>query len=464
VTATVDAPHLDTGSPRPLRRVLIANRGEIAVRVIRACRDLGIEAVVVYSEADRDSLAVELADRAVCVGPPAAAASYLNQEAIIAAAAGLGADAVHPGYGFLAENATFAAACEREGLRFIGPTAEAIELMGNKLAARRLADSLGVPVVPGSPEPVSEADAPAVAEAAGYPVILKAAAGGGGRGMRLARDREELASILGSASAEAKSAFGDGSIYVERYIGRARHIEVQVLFDGYGNGIHLGERDCTIQRRYQKLIEEAPSGLDPSVRDVMTEAALRLCRHVGYRGVGTVEFIYDQDTGEPYFIEMNTRLQVEHPVTELVTGIDLVAAQLRVAAGERLWLDQGDVAMRGHAIEFRLNAEEPAANFRPGAGRLDAWSPPSGPGVRVDTHVRPGYTIPPYYDSLLAKVCVHGSDRPNALARARRALAELEVRGVPTTLPFHRWILEQADFMTNATSTAWAEQTWTPGA
>jgi acetyl-CoA carboxylase biotin carboxylase subunit len=445
---------------KALRRVLIANRGEIAVRIVRACHDLGIEAIVAHSEADQDSLAVRLADRAVRIGPPPAAASYLNQGAILAAATALGADAIHPGYGFLAENAGFSAACGAGGITFVGPGPEAIAAMGNKVEARRLAIELGVPVIPGSEQPVGADEAARVAADVGYPVMLKASAGGGGRGMRLARDAAELADILSSASAEAQAAFGDGAIYVERYVGRARHVEVQVLFDDHGDGITLGERDCTIQRRYQKLIEEAPSNLPEAARDVMFDAALRLCRHVGYRGVGTVEFLYDQDRGEAHFIEMNTRLQVEHPVTEEVTGLDLVVLQLLVAAGEALPIQQDDVRNRGHAIEFRINAEDPGADFRPSAGTIERWSPPLGPGVRVDTHCFTGYRVPPYYDSLLAKVIVWGADRNAAIARARRALGELQVDGIATTTPFHRWILENDDFIAGRTSTGWTEQHW----
>jgi len=448
---------------RPIRRVLVANRGEIAVRIVRACHDLGIEAIVAFSEADRDSLAVRLADRAICLGPAQAAASYLNRDAILAAASALGADAIHPGYGFLAENAAFSAACAAEGIAFVGPGPEAIAAMGNKVEARRLALELGVPCIPGSPEPVGQDEAIRVADEVGYPVMLKAAAGGGGRGMRLARDAAELAEILHSASAEAQAAFGDGAIYIERYVGRARHIEVQVIFDAHGNGISLGDRDCTIQRRYQKLIEEAPSALPDATKAAMSEAALRLCRHVGYSGVGTVEFLYDQDRAEFYFIEMNTRLQVEHPVTELVTGLDLVELQLRVAAGEPLPLGQADVRTTGHAIELRINAEDPAAGFRPSAGTLERWSPPLGPGVRVDTHCYQGYRVPPYYDSLLAKVIVWGADRGSAYARARRAVAEMEVDGLATSLPFHRWILAQDDFIAGRTSTGWTEQHWGTG-
>jgi acetyl-CoA carboxylase biotin carboxylase subunit len=463
VTSALPSPAGGGRPARPIRRVLVANRGEIAVRIVRACHDLGIEAIVAYSEADRDSLGARLADRAVCIGPAQAAASYLNRDAILAAATALGADAIHPGYGFLAENAAFSAACAAEGITFIGPGPAAITSMGNKVEARRLAIQLGVPVIPGSPEPVGQEAAVAVADQVGYPVMLKASAGGGGRGMRLARTAAELAEILGSASAEAQAAFGDGAIYVERYVGSARHIEVQVVFDNQGNGITLGDRDCTIQRRYQKLIEEAPSSLPAALKDAMSAEALKLCRHVDYAGVGTVEFLYDQDRAEFYFIEMNTRLQVEHPVTELVTGLDLVELQLRVAAGEALPLRQEQVPTLGHAIEFRINAEDPAAGFRPSAGTLARWEPPSGPGVRVDTHCYAGYRVPPYYDSLLAKVIVWGADRASAYARARRALAEFEVEGIATTIPFHRWILANDDFIAGRTSTGWTERAWPGG-
>jgi acetyl-CoA carboxylase biotin carboxylase subunit len=450
--------------PRPLRCVLIANRGEIAVRVIRACRDLGLASVVAYSEADRESLAVQLADRAVCVGPPLAAASYLNGDAMLTVAKALGADAIHPGYGFLAENAKFARSCEEAGITFVGPRPRAVELMGNKVEALRVAAAADVPVVPGSSSPVRPEDIAALAPSLEFPVIVKAAAGGGGRGMRLAHDAEELEVVVANASAEARSAFGDGSVYVERYLGNARHIEIQVCFDAHGDGVHMGERDCTIQRRYQKLVEESPSpAIDATTRAAMAEAALRLCREVDYRGVGTVEFLYDQDSGRFYFIEMNTRLQVEHPVTELVTGRDLVTLQLRIAAGERLGIVQQDVASSGHAIEFRLNAEDVAAAFRPSAGRIAAWSAPLGPGVRVDTHCYAGYSVPPYYDSLLAKVIVWGADRGEALARSRRALREFVVEGVATTLPFHAWLLDQPDFIGSTTSTSWTERTWTGG-
>jgi acetyl-CoA carboxylase biotin carboxylase subunit len=449
------------GPAGAIRRVLVPNRGEIAVRIVRACHDLGLEAIVAHSEADRDGLAVRLADRAVCIGPPAAAASYLNGPAILAAAAALAVDAIHPGYGFLAENAAFARACDEAGIRFVGPRPEAIELMGNKMAAREAAARLGVPLVPGSGGAVEPKSAASVAENVGFPVIVKAAAGGGGRGMRLARDAAELAGIVADASAEAASAFGDGSVYIEKYLADARHIEIQVAFDEAGNGVHLGERDCTIQRRYQKLLEEAPSPVvDPGTRAAMAEAALTLCRAAGYRGVGTVEMLFDRASGAFYFIEMNTRIQVEHPVTELVTGLDLVVLQLRVAAGEPLGLEQSDVELRGHAIELRINAEDPARGFAPAAGTLERWSVPAGPGVRVDSHAYPGYRIPPYYDSLIAKLVVWAADRPAAIGRARRALLELDVAGVATTAPFHAWLLDQPAFVAAETSTGWAERAW----
>jgi len=431
------------------------------VRIVRACRDVGIFSIVAFSEADRGSLATRLADQAICIGPASAAKSYLNASAIMAAAQALGADSIHPGYGFLAENAAFASSCEAAGIAFVGPRPGAIELMGNKIEARRVAERLGIPVITGSTGAIRPEEARRLADEIGYPLIVKAAAGGGGRGMRRVDDRGDLESVLGTAAAEARSAFGDSSVYVERYLANARHVEVQVVFDQAAAGIWLGERDCTVQRRFQKLIEESPSpAIDSSTRRAMADAAMRLCEHAGYVGVGTVEFLYDQDLRSFHFIEMNTRLQVEHPVTELVTGLDLVELQLRIASGETLPITQAQVLRRGHAIEYRINAEDPANAFRPSAGRITGWSPPLGPGVRVDTHCEPGYVIPPFYDSLLAKVVVWGSDRAHALARSRRALAELSVEGVATTLPFHRWILEDDDFVRNATNTRWAEQAW----
>ena len=450
-----------TEPTRRIRRVLVANRGEIAVRIIRALRDLGIESVAVFSEADRGSLATRLADRAVCIGPPRAAESYLDQSAILAAATALEVDAIHPGYGFLAEQASFARACEAAGVIFIGPRPEAIEAMGDKVRALRIARDAGVPTVPGTVDPVDAETAVRIADEIGYPVLLKAAAGGGGRGMRQAGDPDTLRRVLAEATAEAQAAFGDGTVYVERFLDSARHIEVQVAFDEDGTGIHLGERDCTIQRRFQKLVEESPSPvLDDAARGMVCDSALALGRAVGYRGVGTMEFLYDQDARRSYFIETNTRLQVEHPVTEAVAGLDLVALQVRIAMGEVLPIAQVDVRSVGHAIEFRINAEDPEGGFLPSAGRITEWVVPLGPGVRVDTHVEPGYQVPPFYDSMIAKLIVSGADRDETLARSRRALAEFRVEGIPTTLPFHRWLVDQSAFQTSATTTRWAEAAW----
>jgi acetyl-CoA carboxylase biotin carboxylase subunit len=417
---------------------------------------LGLETVAIYSEADREALHTRLADRAVCVGPPPAAASYLNVSAILATARGTGCDTVHPGYGFLSENAAFAAACLEQGLRFVGPSPEAIRLMGDKLEARRLAAGLGVPVVAGSPGPVrSVEDAAAI----GYPLLLKASAGGGGRGMRVVRTAAELGSAIERGAAEARASFGDGTLYAERYLERVRHVEVQILADARGGVVHLGERDCSLQRRHQKILEEAPSpSLSPPLRRDLTEAALRLVQAVAYQGAGTVEFVFDPDAGRFYFIEMNTRIQVEHPVTELITGLDLVALQLRLAAGEALPLAQADVRFVGHAIECRINAEEPDKGFRPSPGTVTAWVPPGGDGVRVDTHVECGTAVPPFYDSLLAKVVAHGADRPAAIARLREALAAFQVGGVSTTIGFHRRLVDHPDFLAARVHTRWVEE------
>ncbi|MEJ8280818.1 acetyl-CoA carboxylase biotin carboxylase subunit [Pseudonocardia spirodelae] len=417
-----------------MRRLLVANRGEIAVRIIRAARDLGIETVAVASKADGDALHARLADTCVDIGPSPASKSYLVTTTLVAAARDSGADAVHPGYGFLSERAAFAAAVADAGLTFVGPDAATIERMGDKVAAREVARAAGVPTVPGTPGGVADADA-AVAAAAdvGFPVMLKAAAGGGGRGIRVVHDEHALRSAFGQASAEAEKAFGDGTMYLERFVERARHVEVQVLGDGR-DAVHLFERECSLQRRRQKVVEEAVSpGITDAVRDAMTTAAVDLCREVGYRSAGTVEFLVDDDSGEFFFIEMNTRIQVEHPTTELVTGIDLVAEQLRIAAGEPLRTSQEQVQRRGHAIEYRVCAEDPARDFLPQPGPLGRVTLPSGPWVRCDTWVEPDGTVPPYYDSLLAKVVVWGADRAEALARSRRALAEFTVDGIPTT-------------------------------
>jgi acetyl-CoA carboxylase biotin carboxylase subunit len=413
-------------------RILIANRGEVAVRIIRACRELDIETVAVYSTADRDALHVRMADQTVHIGPPLPTESYLRIPSLVAAATTTDCEAVHPGWGFLAENAAFALACEDNDLVFIGPETETIETMGDKIQAKLTMMEAGVPVVPGSDGAASIAQARVVASEVGYPVLLKASAGGGGRGMRLVEDAGELDAAYRTASSEAQSAFGDGSVYLEKAVVGARHVEIQVLGDGEGSVLTLGERDCSIQRRHQKLVEESPSpAVTPEIRAAMEDAARRACEKLRYRGAGTIEFLLDAD-GRFYFIEMNTRLQVEHPVTELVTGIDLAHGQLAVAAGEGLPAT-GRASLSGHSIEFRINAEDPAAGFQPAPGTVTRFRPPLGPGVRVDTHVEEGYTIPPFYDSLIAKVIVWGENRTVALARGRRALNELELDGVPTT-------------------------------
>ncbi|MGH3022636.1 MAG: acetyl-CoA carboxylase biotin carboxylase subunit [Gaiellaceae bacterium] len=439
------------------RRILIANRGEVAVRVVRACHELGIEAVAVYSTADRDSLHVRLADQAVHIGPPAAAESYLNIPSLVAAANTTGCEAVHPGWGFLAENAAFAAACEDNDLVFVGPRPESIEVMGDKIRAKETVAAAGLPLVPGSNGAATLEQVRALAADFGFPLLLKASAGGGGRGMRLVRAEDELESAYSTASAEAQAAFSDGSLYVERAIVGARHVEIQVLGDGEGGVLTLGERDCSIQRRHQKLVEEGPSpAVTEALRAEMEDAARRATEALAYRGAGTIEFLLDEDE-RFYFIEMNTRLQVEHPVTELVTGIDLVHGQLRVAAGEGL-PQEGRAALRGHAIEFRINAEDPARNFLPAPGTVTAFHPPLGPGVRVDTHVVDGYAIPPFYDSLVAKVIVWAEDRPTALGRARRALTEFELEGVPTTRDLAIDILASDGFASGRYTTAFLDE------
>jgi acetyl-CoA carboxylase biotin carboxylase subunit len=435
-------------------KVLIANRGEIAVRVLRACRDLGLEAVVAYSEADRDTLAVQLADEAICIGPAEARKSYLNQPALISAAMITGCDAVHPGYGFLSEDATFAEACAAHELTFIGPRAEVLERFASKYAVRRMLAANGLPTVPGSRGIVTDLrDALDQAAEAGYPVLLKPSAGGGGRGMRLVRSPREMETSLPLARSEAQAAFGDDSVYFEKWIEESRHVEVQVLIDHQGTGIHLGERDCSVQRRHQKLIEEGPSpALDDATRERLRDLAIRSVVAAGYEGAGTLEFLLDGN-GSFYFIEINCRIQVEHPVTELITGVDLVTEQIRLAAGEPLGVRQDDVAFRGHAIEFRINAEDPSDNFSPQTGEVEHLVLPGGPGVRVDTHLYPGYEIPPFYDSLLAKLVVWGETREIALARSRRALAEIEIGGVKTNVPFHRGIVDNDAFLEARVST-----------
>ncbi len=440
------------------KKILIANRGEIALRVISACRELGIRTVAIYSEADRDALHVRYADEDVCVGPYPSAASYLNISAIVSAAEITEADAIHPGYGFLSENAYFAEILQDCHIAFIGPSPEAIRKMGDKSLARRTVAAAGVPTVPGSPGPVDSVDdALAFAAKAGYPVILKASAGGGGRGMRVARDERDLANAYETARAEAEKAFGNAEVYLEKYLEEPRHIEFQVFGDSRGNVRHLGERECSIQRRHQKLIEEAPSAvLDEALRRQMGEAAVAAARAVNYVNAGTVEFLLDAD-GRFYFMEMNTRLQVEHPITEEVTALDLVKEQIAVAAGAPLSFLDRDMSPRGHAIEFRINAEDPVT-FAPSPGRIASFHPPGGLGVRLDTAAYQGYLIPPYYDSLIAKLIVWGRDRAEAISRGRRALDFFVIEGIKTTIPLHRRILDDPDFVAGRLSTRFMER------
>jgi acetyl-CoA carboxylase, biotin carboxylase subunit len=428
------------------KKVLIANRGEIALRIIRACRELDIQTVAVYSEADRESLHVRFADDDVCIGPPAGRDSYLKMPALIAAAEITGADAIHPGYGFLAENAEFAETCLASGITFIGPTPEQIRVMGDKASARRAMSEVGVPIVPGTPGPVEDVDeALQYGKSIGFPVIIKAAAGGGGKGMRVARDADDFARSFQLARSEALSAFGNGDVYVEKFLERPRHVEFQVLGDRHGKVIHLGERDCSIQRRHQKLIEEAPCPvMTPELRQRMGDAAVRGAQAINYVGAGTIEMLLDED-GSFYFMEMNTRIQVEHPVTEMLTGVDLVKEQIRVAAGEELSVTSLP-PFRGHVIECRVNAEDPSRNFQPSPGRIETFHQPGGPGVRVDTHAYAGYTVPPYYDSLIAKLIVQGSTREEALKRMQIALESFVIEGVKTTMPFLARVMQHPDF------------------
>jgi acetyl-CoA carboxylase biotin carboxylase subunit len=441
------------------KKVLIANRGEIALRVIRACRELGLETVAVYSEADRESLHVRFADDDVCIGPPPSRQSYLKIPNLIAAAEITGADAIHPGYGFLAENAEFADICKASNIVFIGPTGDQIRQMGDKATARRLAADAGVPTVPGSPGTIEDPEeALAFAESIGFPVIIKATAGGGGKGMRIAHDADQFPQLFGLAQNEALAAFNNGAVYVEKYIQHPRHVEIQVVGDGFGKVVHLGERDCSVQRRHQKLIEESPSpALTADLRERMGLAAVALASNIGYIGAGTLEFLLDTD-GAFYFMEMNTRIQVEHPVTEMVTSFDLVKEQIRVAAGEPISFQGDGRRLRGHAIECRINAEDPYRNFQPCPGLITAYHPPGGPGVRVDTHVYAGYTVPPYYDSLLAKVIVHGNDRDEALTRMGQALDSFILEGVTTTIPFLARVIRHPDFAAGEVDTRFLER------
>jgi acetyl-CoA carboxylase biotin carboxylase subunit len=444
--------------PRKFRKVLVANRGEIACRIIWACKEMGIKTVSVFSQADRDSLHVRFADESICIGPAPSAQSYLNIPSIISAAEIYNVDAIHPGYGFLAESPSFAEICEACNIKFIGPRASVIKLMGDKVEARRAMQEAGVPILPGSPGPVATfEEAEAVAREIGYPVIIKASAGGGGRGMRIVRSEGELAHALETASNEASAAFRNGDVYVERYVERPRHVEIQVMADEHGHCVHLGERDCSIQRRHQKLLEEAPSpALTPELRAQMGSVAVEACKRVGYSNAGTMEFLLDED-GRFYFMEMNTRVQVEHPVTEMVTLADIVRNQIRVAEGEELAFTQSDVIIVGHSIECRINAEDPLTGV-PSPGLVTAFNIPGGPGVRVDTAVYPGYYVPPYYDAMIAKLIVHARTRDLAIMRMRRALEAMVVEGIKTTVPLHRMIMEDEEFISGSYTTKFMER------
>jgi acetyl-CoA carboxylase biotin carboxylase subunit len=440
------------------KQILIANRGEIALRVLRACRELGIESVIAYSEADRDSLPVRLADKHICIGPGPSSKSYLNIPNLISAALLTGCEAIHPGYGFLSENASFAEVCRDVGIVFIGPPPEAIVTMGDKVEARLAMERAGLPMLSGTAVLRTLGEGETEAARVGFPLMLKAAAGGGGRGIRLVRRPSEFTSIFTTAQSEVREAFNDDGLYIEKYLTRAKHVEVQVLCDNHGAGVYLGERNCSVQRRHQKLVEESPSpGLPEAVRQEMGRRAIEAVLTVGYRGVGTLEFLVDEDDNF-YFMEMNTRLQVEHPVTELVTSIDLVQAQIRVAAGEPLSIRQSDVRLNGHAIEFRITAEDPAMDFRPQTGTIEEYLAPGGPGVRVDSHLYRGYDVPPHYDSLLSKLIVWAPTRSEAISRGRRALHEYVIDGVPTTIPFHLRLLDNEIFQRGETYTNFLEE------
>jgi acetyl-CoA carboxylase, biotin carboxylase subunit len=442
-----------------IKKLLIANRGEIAVRIIRACREMGIESVAVFSEADREALHVQLADEAYCIGPKLSKDSYLNVTNLISVAKLTGCDAIHPGYGFLAENADFAELCRECNITFVGPSPEAITRMGTKDIARETMREAGVPIVPGSTGIINDIqEAIELVQEIQFPVIIKATAGGGGKGIRVARNEQELIKGINITQQEALTAFGNPGVYIEKYIEDFRHVEIQVLADNYGNTVHLGERDCTIQRRLQKLLEETPSpALDGEIREEMGNAAIKAAKAVDYSGAGTVEFIYDYRNRKYYFMEMNTRIQVEHPVTEMVTGIDLIKEQIRVASGEKLMINQKDITFTGWSMECRINAENPEKNFMPSAGKINMYLPPGGLGVRIDSAAYPGYTIPPYYDSMIAKVITYGASREEAISRMKRALGEFVIEGVHTTIPFHLKLLENETFVEGHFNTKFLE-------
>lgn len=443
-----------------ISKLLIANRGEIAVRIIRAARELGIKTAVVYSEADKDSLAVKIADQAVCIGPPPATESYLYYQNILSAAITLKADAIHPGYGFLAENAAFAEACRALNIKFVGPNPLAIRKLGDKATAKKIVKEAGVPVVPGSDGIIKTyEDALEVVREIGLPVIIKASAGGGGRGMRIVYREEDLENAFNFAATEALQAFGDASVYIEKYIASPKHIEIQILADKHGNVIHLFERDCSVQRRHQKLIEEAPSSiLNDEIRSKMGEAAVKAAKAANYDSAGTVEFLFNLETKEFYFIEMNTRIQVEHPITEEITGVDLIKEQIKIAEGNPLELKQEDIKKYGHCIECRINAEDPSNNFSPNPGKITQFIVPGGPGIRVDSGVYPGYTIPPYYDSMVAKLIVWGKTRKEAINRMKRALSEFFVEGIKTTIPFHIEVFKNPTFLSGQYTTHFVDK------
>ncbi|MEM3484351.1 MAG: acetyl-CoA carboxylase biotin carboxylase subunit [Candidatus Bathyarchaeia archaeon] len=442
-----------------IKRIFVANRGEIAVRIIRTCKEMGIETVVAVSEADKESMPARLADHVVCIGGPKPVDSYLRMDVMVHAAVHTKCDAVHPGYGFLSERAEFAELCERNGLLFIGPSPTNLKEMGDKIFAKDMARKCGIPVIPGSEGVVAFKDALKIAEQIGFPVVLKAAGGGGGRGIRVVNTPDDIASSLHVARAEAGTAFEDQRVYVEKYLENVRHIEVQILADHWGNVVQLGERDCSIQRRYQKIIEEAPAPFLPErVRHDIRQAALLLAKAIKYRSAGTVEFLYDRDTGLYYFMEMNTRIQVEHPVTEMVTGVDLVKEQIKIAAGLPLSFSASSIKIKGHAMECRISAESPSHGFLPVPGLITRWVPPSGPGIRIDTHCFDGYYVPPYYDSLIAKLIVHGRDRGDAVNKMIAALDSFVVEGVPTTIPFLKLLISSTEFANGDINTNWVEK------